>query len=209
MVRCVAGNSQVPKLIFLSEKFAGRVYEFAIEKTTVGRGDHNTLTIQDSSVSHSHCEILVYGTEVIVRDLGSSNGTMVDGKRLRKEQQSPLESGQIVKFGLIEARLDLSIEPGTDTVTGWTAVHSHVRYSGDKPKPATSMTSQREGAPVRDDHTLIVSPTPALTEKQKAVKPPIASRQAGSSRKGRLILVAVVIGAVVVLLCWLILAKYG
>ena len=61
------------KLIFLGEKFAGRVYEFAVEKTTVGRGDHNTLTIHHPSVSYSHCEILDYGTEVIVRDLGSSN----------------------------------------------------------------------------------------------------------------------------------------
>ena len=93
------------KLIFIGEKFVGRVYELAIEKTTVGRGDHNTLTIHDPSVSHSHCEILVYGTEVIVRDLGSSNGTVVDGRRLQDQQQHPLDDHQIVKFGAVEARL--------------------------------------------------------------------------------------------------------
>src|SRR6187399_172834 len=120
------------KLLFLGEKFGGRVYEFAIEKTTVGRGDHSTLTIHDASVSHSHCEILVYGTEVIVRDLGSSNGTVVDGKRLHKEQQQPLDDGKVVKFGSVEARLDLSVESDSDTVTGWTAMHSHVRHLDDK-----------------------------------------------------------------------------
>src|SRR3989442_1695378 len=55
------------KLIFIDEKFGGRVYEFVVPETTVGRGDHNMLTIRDASVSLTHCEILAYGPEVIVR----------------------------------------------------------------------------------------------------------------------------------------------
>ena len=197
------------KLIFLGEKFAGRVYEFAIEKTTVGRGDHNTLTIQDPSVSHSHCEILVYGTEVIVRDLGSSNGTVVDGKRLQKDQQHPLESGQVVRFGLIEARLDLSVEADSDTVTGWTAMHSHVRHLSDKPKPATSVTGKVEGTTelVKDDHTLIISPG-FQDETKKAAQPLANMPNQKSSARISLILLAVVIGVVLMISCWLLL-RYG
>lgn len=197
------------KLIFLGEKFAGRVYEFAIEKTTVGRGDHNTLTIHDASVSHSHCEILVYGTEVIVRDLGSSNGTVVDGKRLHKEQQHPLDNGQIVKFGSVEARLDLSVEPGTDTVTGWTAMHSHVRHLDDKPKPSTSTVNQLESAtaPVKDDHTLIISPSPSV-EGKKTDEPTATMRGEKLSSQSRLVLLAVAIAAVLAIFCWF-LARYG
>jgi len=198
------------KLIFLGEKFAGRVYEFAIEKTTVGRGDHNTLTIQDASVSHSHCEILVYGTEVIVRDVGSSNGTVVDGRRLQKEQQHPLDDGKVVRFGSIEARLDLSTESESDTVTGWTAVHSHVRHLNDKPKPATSITGKMEGAPSsgHDGQTLIITPS-AQAPGDKTASESVAVAPGKSSGKAPLVLIAVVIGAVVVLVCWLILAKYG
>ena len=198
------------KFIFLGEKFAGRVYEFAIEKTTVGRGDHNTLTIHDSSVSHSHCEILVYGTEVIVRDLGSSNGTVVNGKRLHKEQQHPLDNGQVVKFGSVEARLDLSVASDTDTVTGWTAMHSHVRHLDDKPKPATEVTARLEASPpsAPDDHTLLLS-RPSQTAEQKLVSEPAAKAEIPKPRRRTaqfaIVVTAIAIGLVVI--CWFILAK--
>lgn len=74
----------MPKLVFISDHFAGRVYEPVLEKTTIGRGEGNTLVINinDSEIPHIHCQILVYGGEVIVRDLGSANGTFVDEVRL-------------------------------------------------------------------------------------------------------------------------------
>lgn len=199
------------KLIFLGEKFAGRVYEFAVEKTTVGRGDHNTLTIHDASVSHSHCEILVYGTEVIVRDLGSSNGTVVDGKRLHATEQRPLDNGQIVKFGSVEACLNLSLEADSDTVSGWTAVHSHVRHVGNTPNPATALTNKLEGAsqPAKDEHTLIISPAAGADEARMAAEPLAKVANGRASGKVSLVLLAVAIGGVLGILCWLVLAKSG
>src|SRR5260370_20998316 len=98
------------KLIFTDPNFSGKVYELMLEKTTVGRGDHNTLVIRDKSLSSSHCEILTNGPEVIVRDLDSSNGTFVNGARLNKQRQ--VKSGQTVRFGSLEAPLEL--DPGTD-----------------------------------------------------------------------------------------------
>lgn len=102
------------KLIFTDKNFAGRVYELMLEKTTIGRSDQNTLVIRDPSLSSAHCEILMYGSEIIVRDLDSLNGTFVDGTRLNKQSQA--KSGQTVRFGSVEARLEL--EPGrSDTDT--------------------------------------------------------------------------------------------
>jgi predicted component of type VI protein secretion system len=198
------------KLIFLGEKFAGRVYEFAIEKTTVGRGDHNTLTIHDASVSHAHCEILVYGTEVIVRDLGSSNGTVVDGKRLHKEQQHPLDHGQVVRIGAVEARLDLSVEAAdSDTVTGWTAMHSHVRHLGDKPKPATEVTARLEAstAAAAGDQTRLLS-RPSQAIEQRPLSEPAIHAEVPKPRRSTaqfaVVITALAIGLVVI--CWFILA---
>lgn len=200
------------KLIFMGEKFAGRVYEFAVEKTSVGRGDHNTLTIQDASVSHSHGEILVYGTEVIVRDLGSSNGTLVNGERIQAQQQRPLTDGQIVKFGAVEARLEIVSDADSDTVTGWTAVQSHARYLGAKneSKPATAVAAKHEGSTtlVKDDHTLILTEPPAV-----ATRDPLALQAAGVKveKPKRTVGMAVLIAAIVLgaaALCWVILAKW-
>src|SRR5438094_5775763 len=110
------------KLIFIDKNFADRTYDLLLEKTTVGRGDQNTLVIRDSSLSSTHCEILMYGSEVIVRDLDSSNGTFVDGARLNK--QSQVKSGQTVRFGTVEARLDLGPSKNETDTAEITAVYA-------------------------------------------------------------------------------------
>jgi pSer/pThr/pTyr-binding forkhead associated (FHA) protein len=98
----------MPKLVFMDAPANNRVFEIVLEKTTVGRGPQNTLCISDPSLSREHCEIFAFGPEVIVRDLGSRNGTFVDGRRLT-EEQCQLKHGQIVTFGGVQARLE--IEP--------------------------------------------------------------------------------------------------
>src|SRR5207248_921790 len=95
-IRPILSAVLMAKLIFTDPNFSGRAYELALEKTTVGRGEQNTLVIRDNSVSLAHCEILMHGSEIIVRDLDSSNGTFVQGIRLNK--QSQVKSGQTVRF---------------------------------------------------------------------------------------------------------------
>ena len=150
------------KLIFTDEKFGGRVYEFALPKTTIGRGDHNTLTIRDNAVSQTHCEIFVFGPEVIVRDLGSSNGTFVNGERLHN-QQRPLLAGQIVQFGSIAARLELE-ESASDTATDETAVHSYAQYlheHHDEPKrPANAAMTLQSATELTSSHHTLLLPRP-------------------------------------------------
>src|SRR5688572_28325954 len=102
----------MPKLIFTSASANGRVFEIVVERTTVGRGSHNTLCISDPSLSREHCEILAYGPEIIVRDLGSRNGTFIDGRRLTGEQ-CQLKHGHVVTFGEVEARLEIELPSST------------------------------------------------------------------------------------------------
>jgi pSer/pThr/pTyr-binding forkhead associated (FHA) protein len=119
------------RLVFMNEKFRGRVYEFAVETTTVGRGQNNALVISDDSVSETHCQILVYGPEVIVRDMGSTNGTYVNGVQLRG-QQRPLRDGEIVIFGAVQARLELGPPADSGTATDATAMYSFRRSRAEK-----------------------------------------------------------------------------
>ena len=163
------------KLIFIGEKFGGRFYEFAVEKTTVGRGDHNTLTIHDPSVSHTHCEILVNDTEVIVRDLGSSNGTVVNGERICNQQRQ-IKGGQTVKFGSVEARLELEQSSFSDTATAETAFVSYGRHKYEPKQvpinPALiSMTLDPVSSP--GDYTVAL---PDPSHIQKTITPPPPQR---------------------------------
>src|SRR5690606_18400038 len=53
--------------------------EMGLKRCTIGSAPSCDLSIDDPTVSRFHCEILVDGARVRVHDLGSRNGTSVDG----------------------------------------------------------------------------------------------------------------------------------
>lgn len=63
----------------------------------VGRGDVCGLRIPVRSVSRRHCELAIEGDELIIRDLGSSNGTFVNGERISEDIE--LDAGDRVTVG--------------------------------------------------------------------------------------------------------------
>jgi pSer/pThr/pTyr-binding forkhead associated (FHA) protein len=87
----------------LSEGYTGRAYELKTETTTVGRVSDNAFEIPEASVSSHHAEFLLRGTEVLVRDLNSTNGTFINGERVT---EATLKPGQILRLGTIELRLE-------------------------------------------------------------------------------------------------------
>jgi hypothetical protein len=124
----------MPHLIFLGEQFGARSYELICERTTVGRGSENTLTVRDPSLSREHCEILTFGSEVIVRDLGSRNGTFIDGHRLNRAQ-AQAKHGQIISFGNVQAKLDIDyVDEESDEDT---AFYDAVKYREHEQAPGS------------------------------------------------------------------------
>jgi hypothetical protein len=67
---------------------------------TVGRDDVNGIVLADPSVSGRHATILPAGKGWAVRDLGSTNGTFVHGRRLGNHTVR-LRDGQTVAFGAV------------------------------------------------------------------------------------------------------------
>ena len=59
----------------------GSLYPLARAITRLGRGTETDIRIDDPGVSRNHCEIVV-GTDVVLRDLNSTNGTWVKGERV-------------------------------------------------------------------------------------------------------------------------------
>ena len=92
------------KLVLLSEGLTGRTHELIAEKTTVGRIEENTFPIPDPSVSSRHCEILLRGADVVIKDLNSTNGTFIEGQQISGE--AVLKPGQILRLGQIQMRLE-------------------------------------------------------------------------------------------------------
>lgn len=96
------------KLVVLSAGMAGRSYELKVDKTTIGRVEDNTFQIAESSVSSHHCEILLRGAEVLVKDLNSTNGTFINGEKI---SEGVLKPGEVLRLGQIEIRLDSGTAP--------------------------------------------------------------------------------------------------
>ena len=94
----------MPRLVVLSEGLTGRSYELKVEKTTVGRIEDNAFQIPEGSVSSHHCEVLMRGNDVVVKDLNSTNGTFVNGQQVTGE--AVVKPGQILRLGTIEIRLE-------------------------------------------------------------------------------------------------------
>jgi pSer/pThr/pTyr-binding forkhead associated (FHA) protein len=95
------------KLVVLTQSMAGRSVDLG-ERTTIGRVEDNTFQIAEPSVSSRHCEILLQGSEVLVKDLGSTNGTFINGEKITERVLKP---GQTLRLGNIELKLDVPGAP--------------------------------------------------------------------------------------------------
>src|ERR1700690_2942260 len=91
------------RLVVLSPGMTGRAQELKADKTTVGRVEDNIFPIAEPSVSSHHCEVLLRGSEVVVRDFNSTNGTFINGEKIAERVIKP---GQILRLGQIELRLE-------------------------------------------------------------------------------------------------------
>src|SRR4051812_33388330 len=69
----------------------------------IGRAISNDVTLEDPSVSSSHCVIVVNGSTVLFRDKGSPNGSFVDHKPIT---EGMLAAGQTLQLGSLEMMFD-------------------------------------------------------------------------------------------------------
>ena len=91
------------KLVILTQGMTGRTHELKVDKTTIGRVDDNLFQIAEPSVSSHHCEVLLRGNEVVIKDLNSTNGTFIDDEKI---SESVLKPGHTLRLGQIELRLE-------------------------------------------------------------------------------------------------------
>jgi len=101
------------RLVVISEGLAGLSCELGSRWITIGRSDKNAFQIVENSVSGQHCEVLLRGNELVVRDLRSTNGTSIDGQRV---SEAVLQPEQTLNLGLVELRLEIS-EPAPAAAT--------------------------------------------------------------------------------------------
>ena len=128
------------KLVLLSAGLTGQVHELKVDKTTIGRVEDNTFQIPEPSVSSHHCEILMRGSDVVVHDLNSTNGTFINGEKI---SESVLKPGQTLRLGQIEMRLE--IEGAAATASAPVSASAPAPAPSPAKKPAESTMVMTRG----------------------------------------------------------------
>jgi pSer/pThr/pTyr-binding forkhead associated (FHA) protein len=93
------GSNDVPaKLTIRNGEFAGMDYQLCSEETLIGRNPTTHITLLDEGISREHALILwdVDADEFTIEDLQSTNGTKVNGKRVRSATLNP---GDVIQIG--------------------------------------------------------------------------------------------------------------
>lgn len=74
----------------------GRSYPLSIGSTVIGRGDQANMRLPDVGISRRHARLDFDGAQVVLTDLGSTNGTMVNGQRVSAVALNP---GDMIQLG--------------------------------------------------------------------------------------------------------------
>jgi pSer/pThr/pTyr-binding forkhead associated (FHA) protein len=89
----------MPKLTVSLPDGTEAVHDLLEELITVGRVEENTIEISDASVSSRHAQLAKDDTDYVLRDLGSTNGTRVNGREAAEGEDFKLSDGDVVIFG--------------------------------------------------------------------------------------------------------------
>jgi pSer/pThr/pTyr-binding forkhead associated (FHA) protein len=92
----------MPSLVVLSGPLEGKRIEIQDEMTIGREGTH--VEIDDIQVSRRHAELRLVGARLVIRDLGSRNGTRVAGVRIT--DTVTLENGAVVSVGASHLRVE-------------------------------------------------------------------------------------------------------
>jgi hypothetical protein len=85
------------QLIMRSGPTPGASFALEGDQMTIGRDSTNEITINDAEISRRHARLTFQGGKYVLEDLGSTNGTFVNGQRLAGPRV--LKAGEVVSFG--------------------------------------------------------------------------------------------------------------
>jgi hypothetical protein len=144
------------QLVMKSGPTPGKVFDLARAEMVIGRDASADITINDAEVSRKHARLFAQGGTYMIEDLGSTNGTFVNGQRLMGPHV--LKNGELIMFGenvglVFEASavdMDATIAAGPGQVPGLPPA----AVKAPKPEPTWSQ------------------PSPAVTWEQPAVAEP-------------------------------------
>jgi len=144
------------QLVVLRGKSAATALKLGDGVTTAGRHDECQLRIKSSEVSRKHCQFFEKNGMLMVKDLGSANGTFLNGKKI--EGQRVLEPGDELTLGPVKLKVEALGKPGSGS-------RPSTPKPGDTAIPAPSV---KPGA-ASDEFEIDFDDEPASESEEKTV----------------------------------------
>ena len=95
-------------LILFKKDGSRKTFSLRGDSTIIGRHDDCDLRIPLKDVSRKHCQINQNNESLKIRDLGSRNGTFINGKRLAPYLPEALHDGDQLQLGKLLIEVELS-----------------------------------------------------------------------------------------------------
>ncbi len=141
-------------LKFVSGMYQGGLYPLRPgRQIVIGRQSDLDLVLAEEMVSRKHARITVRGDEVTIQDLGSTNGTFVNGQRVHKAR---LSEGDRVLIGGSLLKLVVA-EPGSDEKTDAQILEGLQAAEGQQARERAGMRGRLEEVPLPDLLQLLVT----------------------------------------------------
>ncbi|WP_435005289.1 FHA domain-containing protein [Tundrisphaera lichenicola] len=151
------------QLVVLRGRSATTALKLGDGVTTAGRHDECQLRIKSSEVSRRHCQFFEKNGMLLVKDMGSSNGTFLNGKKI--EGQRVLEPGDELSIGPVKLR----VEKVGQAIAAKTPDAAAGPKPGDTAVPAAHVTPG--AAPDEFEIDFDDLPEPSTEDKTVAAKP--------------------------------------
>jgi adenylate cyclase len=160
------------RLIYESE--SGREeYEITEPETKIGRGPDNQLVLTDYGISRTHCRIRWDGTTCRVEDMGSRNGTKINGEDIDRPQE--LQDGDEILLGRYPIRVEID---AVDTKSGGYVID-------EKPMVEAPGTIIKPMTRVFDEKLRSITESAAVDLKELAEKPEVEEED----ERGKILLI--------------------
>ena len=96
------------KIILMAEGRVLQEMELSKERITIGRRPHNDLVIDNLAISGEHAAIMTIVSDSFLEDLGSTNGTLVNGQLIKKHF---LQDNDVIELAKYKIRYQIKSEP--------------------------------------------------------------------------------------------------
>ena len=150
----------------------GTVYALEGEQISIGRDSSNGIAVNDAEVSRRHSRLTFQGGKYVLEDLGSTNGTFVNGQRLTGPRV--LKSGEVISLG-------------EQIVFVYEAVESD---------PGATMVSSRAADVISRPAS---TPSPSTPQQAYAGQVPADQPEAAAEKKLNPVPIAIAVGAVLLI----------